>query len=444
MIRFVGLGIITWAMLGACTSSQVLPPPGPLCNAPQSTTIPDVNPAHRASSFWLERLPKNESNRVLMTPHSIVSLNRGNQANEAAFQDVTRANFVNEEHTRTEIRDRFEWLQKRLMTGKYVASPTGMLTHANTRASQATVSNEIRLIHQEATLYCIPSKGGLYTLPTDKDFNRNHCSGLHPGEIARMLRVTPDGWSYVHVGHSVGWVRSEVLTPPVSQKEALHYKNHSPRAVVVSDRLAIDDTLTLRWGTHVPLLSVDADAGLRILAPTAEGIKSFVVPPTASLRQGLLPLTRRNVFTLAMAMQDTPYGWGGRQGGRDCSRFLLDLLGAFGVELGRHSAVQSKAGHYTVELAGLTLAEKRLAIRKATQEGLVLLYMPGHIMLYVGETDDNVYAISSLSEYLVPCMEHGHDIVRVDRVAMTTLELGHGTERTAFVERLQRLAVFGP
>jgi len=215
MIRFVGLGIITWAMLGACTSSQVLPPPGPLCNAPQSTTIPDVNPAHRASSFWLERLPKNESNRVLMTPHSIVSLNRGNQANEAAFQDVTRANFVNEEHTRTEIRDRFEWLQKRLMTGKYVASPTGMLTHANTRASQATVSNEIRLIHQEATLYCIPSKGGLYTLPTDKDFNRNHCSGLHPGEIARMLRVTPDGWSYVHVGHSVGWVRRLYTTKTI-------------------------------------------------------------------------------------------------------------------------------------------------------------------------------------------------------------------------------------
>ena len=206
------------------------------------------------------------------------------------------------------------------MNGKYMASPADMLTQANTRASEATVANEIRLIHKEATLYCIPSQHGLYTQPIDKDFNRNHCSGLHPGEIARMLRVTSDGWSYVHVGHSVGWVRTETLTPPVSQKEAQNYMNHSPRAVVVSDRLAINDTITLRWGTHVPLLSVDAKAGFRILAPTADGMKPFVVPPTASLRQGPLPLTRRNVFTLALAMQDSPYGWGGRKGGRDCSR----------------------------------------------------------------------------------------------------------------------------
>jgi hypothetical protein len=444
MKSLAGMAIITWAMLSGCTHSRVLPPKSPVCKAPHGATIPGVNPSHRASAYWLERLASNELDRVLMTPRSIDGLNTRNQANAAAFQDVTRAGFVNEERHKSEILERFEWLRKRLETGKYVASPTDMLTHAIARASEATVSNEIRLIHQETTLYCIPSRDGLYTLPIDKDFNRNHCSGLHPGEMARMLRITSDGWSYVHVGHSVGWVRTKTLTPSVSLKEALHYKNHSPRAVVMSDRLTIDDTNTLRWGTHVPLLSVDATEGFRILAPTADGIKAFVVPPTASLRQGPLPLTRRNVFTLAMAMQDAPYGWGGRQGGRDCSRFLLDLFGAFGLQFGRHSAAQSTAGHYTVELTGLTPAEKQLAIRKATERGLVLLYMPGHIMLYVGETDDDVFAISSLSEYLVPCKAHGHDIVRVDRVAVTTLELGYGTERTAFIERLHRLAVFGP
>jgi hypothetical protein len=52
--------------------------------------------------------------------------------------------------------------------------------------------------------------------------------------------------------------------------------------------------------------------------------------------------------------------------------------------------------------------------------------------------------VSSVSEWLEPC-DGGPDTVhRIDKVEVTTLELGRGTERTAFIERISRLVVFAP
>jgi hypothetical protein len=51
--------------------------------------------------------------------------------------------------------------------------------------------------------------------------------------------------------------------------------------------------------------------------------------------------------------------------------------------------------------------------------------------------------VSSISEYLTPC-EGGEDTVnRIDRVAVTTLELGRDTKKRAFIERISTLVVLG-
>jgi hypothetical protein len=70
--------------------------------------------------------------------------------------------------------------------------------------------------------------------------------------------------------------------------------------------------------------------------------------------------------------------------------------------------------------------------------------MPGHIMMYLGEEDGQHYAVSAISEYLEPCAGGPDTVYRIARVAVTTLELGRGSERTAYVERLATLVVFGP
>ena len=84
------------------------------------------------------------------------------------------------------------------------------------------------------------------------------------------------------------------------------------------------------------------------------------------------------------------------------------------------------------------------AIETWAARGIVILYMPGHVMLYLGADGEHLYAVSAISDFLTPC-DGGKDSVHaLDRVAVSTLEVGRGTERTAFIERITRLVVFAP
>ena len=73
----------------------------------------------------------------------------------------------------------------------------------------------------------------------------------------------------------------------------------------------------------------------------------------------------------------------------------------------------------------------------------MLLYLPGHIMLFVGAEGERLYALHQLSGYLERCPGGGETMVRVNRAAVTSLELGRGTRRRAFIQRITRLVIIG-
>src|SRR5690606_39181633 len=262
---------------------------------------------------------------------------------------------------------------------------------------------------------------------------------LHPGEYVRALRRTPDGeWIYVEAGHSVGWISA---TPgalePAQTAEAARARLGQPRLYLTADHG------DLRHGSSFPLLA-RSDEGFTIQVPGSDGPVARTLPADAPISEAPWPLTRRQLFEQAFAQRGQPYGWGGRDGHRDCSSYLLDLFALFDVRLARNSSVQAELGTRSVDLSQLDEGTKRQAIREAAQTGVVLLYMPGHIMLYLGEDQGHDYGISALSEYLVPCPGGPDTIHKLDKVAVTTLELGRGSERRAFIERITRMAVFGP
>ena len=158
------------------------------------------------------------------------------------------------------------------------------------------------------------------------------------------------------------------------------------------------------------------------------------------------PLTRRALLTEAFSMRGEPYGWGGKDGGYDCSRFLLQLFERFGIELPRHSARQAMAGTFSVDVSNVDdMNEKRLLLEAAAQRGIVLMHFPGYIMLYLGTTEDGVpMAIHAFSEFLTPCDETNFETInRVDRVAVSDLTLGVGSSRRDFLSRITRVTVLG-
>jgi hypothetical protein len=408
------------------------------------STLDGVASVHEDPKTWAKAIPPGSADRVVMSVEEIEVLNRRNRQDAWGYQDVLTNEVVEGNRVDKELRERFDWLAGRLSTGKYVEGVPGTLEASQRLAESSRKVVEARVVARETDLRCVPSNDGFYTAPVDRDFDRNQCSRLHLGEVVRVLRVSEDStWRYVHAGHSVGWVRGEVLTPALLVEDAQAFRTPDRQVVATADGVELPDGQRLRMGTALPLTR-EAEGTLTVVMPTVRGLVAASIPHDPALHVGTLPFTRENLWRLAMSTLGDPYGWGERGGARDCSRLLLDVFGVFGVELGRHSLAQARSGSRNIELKGLDEEAKLKAIQEAGRDSVVLLYMSGHIMLYLGELGGAPFAISAISEFVTPCEGSGDQVSRLDKIAVSGLEIGRHTERTSYLERLSRLAVFGP
>lgn len=80
-----------------------------------------------------------------------------------------------------------------------------------------------------------------------------------------------------------------------------------------------------------------------------------------------------------------PYGWGGHLFNRDCSMFIRDIYVDSGVLLPRNSADQ--AAGYT-DISMMKPDEKKEFIVNNAKPWRSVLYLKGHIMLYIGQKSD--------------------------------------------------------
>lgn len=101
-------------------------------------------------------------------------------------------------------------------------------------------------------------------------------------------------------------------------------------------------------------------------------------------------LTSENVATLALEMLGSPYGWGGMYGYRDCSCTMMDLFATFGVWLARNSGDQIDTPDF-ISFKDLNSSAKEQVIINQGVPLLTLIHKPGHIMLYAGQKNGEVY-----------------------------------------------------
>ncbi|MGB5502893.1 MAG: NlpC/P60 family protein, partial [Polyangiales bacterium] len=354
-----------------------------------------VSPAHETLEYWLAR---NEAYGPLDEPLMDAAAVRRHQLALQELRDgepIGQADLlapVDRDALEAQLGERLAYMRRRLEADELFNSrgkkiEADLLGPFNVPASIDAI-DEWRVVEKLEALRCGPYDGGLFTAPIDPDFDRNRCSTMREGELIQLLARWPNGMYLARTPYALGWVRSEALSS-----------------------------------------AIDRDA----------------VGSRAQARE-LRAFTRRELLTAAFAMLGEPYGWGGKDGGYDCSRFLLDVFAAFGIDLPRHSARQAMAGTFSVDVSSVEdRNEKRLLLEASARRGIVLLHFPGHIMLYLGTSEEGVpMAIHAFSEYLTPC--EGLDVEtvnRVDRVAVSDLSLGEGSSRRDFLSRITRITVLG-
>lgn len=116
------------------------------------------------------------------------------------------------------------------------------------------------------------------------------------------------------------------------------------------------------------------------------------------------------------------YGWGGLLNNRDCSSFTQDYFSVFGKHLNRNSKAQTTNGKY-IDISNLSLKEKKEFIKNNAIAFSTLIYLKGHIMLYIGNKDDEPLVAHNIwSIKLKDKEEKEFRHIIIGKMLITTLE----------------------
>jgi len=219
------------------------------------------------------------------------------------------------------------------------------------------------------------------------DYNQN--SALHINVPLHISHYSRDKrWAFVRASYSFGWVKVRDLA--LVNQQFIRYFENDNYAMVIKDDLRLYDekrhaVSLVKVGALFPIskdkkhyLTAKRDSKGRAQ------IKKVISTSPTLLAKKPLAFTPRNVALLAKEFYDEPYGWGGSYECRDCSATTRDFLGAFGIFLRRNSSKQAKDGKST-PIKNWPKAYKKKFINQNAEPFRSLLYVPGHIVLYLGQ-----------------------------------------------------------
>ncbi|MGE4399458.1 MAG: SH3 domain-containing protein [Campylobacterales bacterium] len=136
-----------------------------------------------------------------------------------------------------------------------------------------------------------------------------------------------------------------------------------------------------------------------------------------------IKINDESVALSAYNLYGEPYGWGGYLDNRDCSMFLRDIFVAFGIYLPRNSSQQAVG--YT-DIGKLDNNGKKEYILASAKPFRTLIYLKGHIMLYVGKGADGEPLVMH-DVWGIKSFENGIEGRKMlGGVVVTTMEEGKG------------------
>ncbi len=406
------------------------------------TPLPGMHAAHDDVQYWLPLLARQvgDLDAPILTPPDLGALDT--RIAHAAHQYDLRAS-VSRTDVEVTLATRFAQVREKIATHALFDAHGAPLDAHVANALDATrlepLDATVHMTLASVPVHCTPRDAPYFTSATDRRFDRNQCSHVRAQEPMQVLGRL-DGRLLVRTRYTFGFIASRDALGPALDEAALTEAVTGAR-VRLEAPLVVGD-VTLPRDTQV-LIDRSTPGRAVVHTPTRRTVSlpSHVSRPV---------LTRRALLEEAFHYLGQPYGWGGQDGGLDCSNFVMDVLSVFGLHMPRHSADQIESGSFALDVpASLDDAGRARLLDEANRAGVVLIHFPGHIMLYVGrDADGRQTAVHSFAEYVEPCETAAPDgrretLRRARGVSVTHLEIGRGTSRRAFLERMTKLSVIG-
>jgi len=265
------------------------------------------------------------------------------------------------------------------------------------------------------------------------DFNYNQNSAVYPNTPLFISHFSQDRkWAYVIAPYSFGWVDTASIA--IATKNFIKEFKTKDYGVAIKDNSQIledGSSYTLvKLGTIFPI----KDNRYLIATKNKDGyakIAPLDINDTNLIAKKPFRFNAQNVAKIAKEFVGEPYGWGGGFYCRDCSATTRDFFGVFGIFLSRNSASQAREGK-RVRIPRGSYSKRKKFILKHAKAFRSLMYVPGHIVLYLGKYKNE------------PVIMHTYWGVRkkdfskiiTARTIITTLEAGKERKDTRVKSRL--------
>ncbi len=275
----------------------------------------------------------------------------------------------------------------------------------------------------------LPTLAPRFSKPTPNmdlnPFDNFQYSTLAPGLPVYVSHKSRDGrWYFVENSIAGGWVQVQHVAF-VDEKFIKKYSSR-PLLALIRDKVSLDAYGHAHIGAVFPLLSKGGESHKVYFPKRGKGAYAALTILYFSAEDAVpmpMPLTARHIAKVGNVMMGQLYGWGGHKEWRDCSSTLRDLFTPFGLYLPRNSRAQYLSA-YTYPLDSQTLEEKKNRVSRHGIPFLSMIWMPGHIALYLGMEQGQPVMFHNVWGIRVDEQGRGDDRYIIGRAVVTTLEPG--------------------
>lgn len=422
MLRTPIIATLCIGILAACSDKNA-EPDAPVSDRLLQSDVIGMEERFLTPSFWIEKTSDREE--LVLTAQQIVALNKNSFATDKTMVDLSD---YPDEFAADKLTAAIRTISRVPDTPRYYPDGT-LLTDDDYARYEASLNLqsiadgkpvEFGLVVQRANMRSYPTDDAIYKTPTPDNLDRFQENGLFPADVVAVLHASSDGeWRLVQSFNYLAWVRATAIAIG-DRQTILDYSNRPDFVVVTGSKVFTNfnpeqpavSELQLDMGIRLPLASHEVTgnnvygqnpyASYAVELPVRDENGRLQLLPALIARSqdvtpGYLPYTRENLINQAFKFLGERYGWGHAYNARDCTGFVSEIYKTFGIFLPRNSGDQGRSDiGNNIRFDDATLADTKIDALKKLQVG-DLIYIPGHVMIYLGEIDGKPYVIQDVS-----------------------------------------------
>ena len=423
------------------------------------TYMPDVTAEMSDADYWAKL--SGDAQEIILTPEEIEAFNADTYlASGTMVMDLRTANGTFDGKARNEMIRSSSTADAEYYFG-WTYGPDGkkaewsyyekMINNCIDPKARTVMPVRYAVAVERTVLQVFPSENPIWDDPNDADFNYQYLSAVQVNDPMLIYTTSRNGKYYLARSRDCsGWIPAEDVAICKDKEEWLSAWDlpSEQLLIVYGNKEYTDESFTapetarrmLAQGTKLELVTdLAPDQLVNNRSPYHNYVvylpvrledgsyekRMALIPETAKVSVGYLPLTEENIAMVMLNNLGDAYGWGGMMDVEDCSGLIRTVYACFGLEIGRNGNWQWKMNMEKIDMANMSVEEKRLILDEMPL-GSALCF-PGHEVMYLGKADGKYYVVSTVSSIMSP--DTGNRL-RTRDVMINTLDVKRANGQT--------------